>query len=504
MNLLTILLLIPGITLLLLLLLPAKKNAAIRNMAIAGAALQFLYTCFLAYNFIQAKGELSGDTLLFTQSFAWFEPLDIHFSYGLDGISLIMILLTSMVVFAGILVSGNIQQQSKEFYILMTLLGFGAYGFFIATDLFMLFFFLEIAVVPKYLLIGMYGSGARERNAMKLALMLMGGSALVFIGIVALYFFSGKISGNYTWNIQELALVHIPLQYQQWLYMLTFIGFGVFTALFPFHSWAPDGHSSAPTAASMFLAGVSMKLGGYGCLRVSTFLFPEAADQLSWIFIILASIAILYGAMVTLTQKDLKYMNAFSSVSHCGFVVLGIAMLTRTAIMGAVMQMVSHGIMTALFFGIIGMVYQRTHTRQINELGGILHQTPFIGSMFLIVGLCSLGLPGMSGFVSEMTVFVGSWERTGLFYRIATVIACASIVVTAVYILRAIGSVIWGSVRNEAVKKMVDATPSERVASILLATAIFLIGTCPFWVVRLIENDSLAIARRLLTQAFQY
>lgn len=501
MNLLTILLLIPALTLVLLFL--VRKPAVIRAVATTGGALQFLYTCFLAFCFVQAKGQVGADTLLFSESFNWFEPLHICFSYGLDGISLMMILLTSLVVFTGILVSGNIQEQTREFYILLTLLGFGAYGFFIATDLFMLFFFLEIAVIPKYLLIGIWGSGARERNAMKLALMLMGGSALVFIGIVMLYYFHGEVSGVYTWNLHELAGTRLPVQYQYPLYLLTFVGFGVFTALFPFHSWAPDGHSSAPTAASMFLAGVSMKLGGYGCLRVSTYLFPEAADKLSWIFIILASVAILYGAIVTLTQKDLKYMNAFSSVSHCGFVILGIAMLTRTAIMGAVMQMVSHGIMTALFFGVIGMIYQRTHTRQIHELGGVLQKAPFIGSVFLLVGLCSLGLPGMSGFVSEMTVFVGAWERTGVFYRVATLLACASIVVTAVYILRAVGSVLWGTVKSDAVKVMTDATPVEKLASVLLLAAIFLIGTCPFWVIRLIENDSLGIAGRLFTEALQ-
>lgn len=502
MNLLTILLLIPGITLVLLFLFRGQQ--VIRQIALAGGAIQFFYTCFLAYCFIQAKSQVGGDGLLFTQSFSWFEPLNICFSFGIDGISLIMILLTSLVVFTGILLSGSIQDQSKEFYILLTLLGFGAYGFFIATDLFMLFFFLEIAVIPKYLLIGIWGSGEREKNAMKLALTLMGGSALVFIGIVMLYFFNGEISGTYTWNLHELAQTHLPVEYQRPLYLLTFIGFGVFTALFPFHSWAPDGHSSAPTAASMFLAGVSMKLGGYGCLRVATYLFPDAADELSWIFIILSSCAIIYGAIITLTQKDLKYMNAFSSVSHCGFVVLGIAMFTRTSIMGAVMQMVSHGIMTALFFGVIGMVYQRTHTRKISELGGIMLQAPFIGSVFLIAGLCSLGLPGMSGFVSEMTIFVGAWERTGVFYRIATLMACASIVITAVYILRAVGSVIWGTVKSNSVKTMTDATSSERLASILLVVALFLIGTCPFWVVRLIESDSLIIARRLLTEAFQY
>lgn len=487
MDLLTILLLIPGITFVLLFL--VRGQTAIRGVATGGAAIQFLYTCFLTFCFIQARGGADGgEALLFTNSVAWFEPLHINFSYGIDGISLLMILLTSLVVLSGVLVSAQIRDLSREFYILLTLLGFGAYGFFIATDLFMLFFFLEIAVIPKYLLIGIWGTGAHEKNAMKLALMLTGGSALVFIGIVMLYYFNGETSEFYTWNLHELSQTHLPVLYQRPLYLLTFIGFGVFTALFPFHSWAPDGHSSAPTAASMFLAGVSMKLGGYGCLRVSTYLFPDAAAELSWIFIILASIAILYGAIVTLRQTDLKYMNAFSSVSHCGFVVLGIAMLTPTARMGAVMQMVSHGIMTALFFGVIGMIYQRTHTRQIKELGGVLKQAPFIGSVFLIAGLCSLGLPGMSGFVSEMTIFVGSWERTGLFYRVATLLACSSIVITAVYILRAVGSVVWGAVRSKAVLSMTDATPAERLASILLVAAIFLIGTCPFWVVSLINN----------------
>ncbi len=188
---------------------------------------------------------------------------------------------------------------------------------------------------------------------------------------------------------------------------LLFVGFGVFGALFPFHTWVPDGHSSAPTAGSMFLAGISMKLGGYGCLRVATYLMPEGAKEYSNIIIVLSTIAILYGAFATMMQKDLKYINAYSSVSHCGFVLLGIGMLTKTAMTGAVMQMVSHGLMTALFFAVIGMIYERTHTRQVNEMGGLLKVMPFITTVLFIVGLCSLGLPGLSGFVAEMTVFMG-------------------------------------------------------------------------------------------------
>jgi NADH-quinone oxidoreductase subunit M len=349
------------------------------------------------------------------------------------------------------------------------------------------------------LLIGIWGSGKKEYSAMKLALMLMGGSALVFLGILGIYLVSGMNGGTPSWDLHQIVSLHIPIEYQRVIYILTFTGFGVFTALFPFHTWAPDGHSSAPTAASMFLAGISMKLGGYGCLRIATYLMPEAASELSWIFIILASIAIFYGAFATMMQKDLKYMNAYSSVSHCGFVILGIAMLTRTAIMGAVMQMISHGIMTALFFAAIGMIYDRAHTRMAGDLGGMLKQMPFIGTAFMIAGLCSLGLPGFSGFVSEMTIFVGSWERTGIFYRVATILACASIVVTAVYILRAIGFAIWGTIKNKEFAMLKDASWNEKLASVLLVAGIVLIGVFPFLLTRLIAGDTLLIFDRIMS-----
>ena len=195
--------------------------------------------------------------------------------------------------------------------------------------------------------------------------------------------------------------MNIPIEAQRIFFPFAFIGFGVFTALFPFHTWVPDGHSSAPTAASMFLAGISMKLGGYGCLRMATYLMPQAAQEYAWIIVLLATIAIIYGAFATMMQTDLKYINAYSSVSHCGFVLLGIGMLTQTAVTGAVMQMVSHGLMTALFFAAIGMIYSRTHTRMVAQLGGIMKVMPFISTVFVIAGLCSLGLPGFSGFAFQ-------------------------------------------------------------------------------------------------------
>jgi NADH-quinone oxidoreductase subunit M len=247
----------------------------------------------------------------------------------------------------------------------------------------------------------------------------------------------------------------------------------------------------------MFLAGISMKLGGYGCLRVATYLMPEAAHHYAPVIILLSTIAIIYGAFATMMQKDLKYINAYSSVSHCGFVLLGIGMLTQTSINGAVLQMVSHGLMTALFFAAIGMIYSRTHTRDVQKLGGLLKVMPFISTIFVIAGLCSLGLPGFSGFVAEVTVFVGSWQYADRWYRLATILACASIVVTAVYILRAAGKTVMGPITDSHYGRLGDASWSERMAAGILITGIVAIGIAPFWIYHLINPGTEFIVRQL-------
>jgi NADH-quinone oxidoreductase subunit M len=391
-----------------------------------------------------------------------------------------------------VLVSWEIDRMGKEFFVLLLLLSAGAYGFFLSLDLFTLFFFLEVSVIPKFLLIGIWGSGKKEYSAMKLALMLMAGSAMVFVGLLGLYY----SSGSFDWL--AISHMHLPVGVQRVWFPFLFVGFGIFTALFPFHTWVPDGHSSAPTAASMFLAGISMKLGGYGCLRVAVFLMPEAAREYSPVIILLATIAIVYGAFATMMQKDLKYINAYSSISHCGFILLGIGMLTRTAITGAVMQMISHGLMTALFFAAIGMIYDRTHTRLVERLGGLLKIMPFISTVFVIAGLCSLGLPGLSGFVAEITVFMGSWQRTGGMYRLATVLACASIVITAVYILRATGQTIMGPVKDPQYNGLTDATWNERLAGVLLVGGILAIGVAPYWLTELLAPGVSAIMDHVL------
>src|SRR5258708_4156561 len=434
---LNLLLILPLITSLIILF--CKGLRPVRVVAATGAFLQVTLGFALLYFYWKERSSGNTALMLFGEDHIWYAPLHIHYHTGVDGISVAMILLTSFIVLAGVLVSWNTEKLSREFFFLLYLLSVGAYGFFISLDLFTLFFFLELAVIPKFMLIGIWGTGQKEYSAMKLALMLMAGSALVFVGLMGIYFHSSTGDGTPSFDVLRIAQMNISTETQKIFFAFAFIGFGIFAALFHVHTWVPDGHSSAPTAASMFLAGISMKLGGYGCLRVATFLMPEAAHYYSWVIVLLSAIAILYGAFATMMQTDLKYINAYSSISHCGFVLLGIGMLTKTAITGAVMQMVSHGLMTALFFACIGMIYDRTHTRMVAKLGGLLKMMPFISTAFVLAGLCSLGLPGFSGFVAEGTVFMGSWQHAEDFYRLGTIVACTSIVFTSVYFLKAEG-----------------------------------------------------------------
>jgi NADH-quinone oxidoreductase subunit M len=359
--------------------------------------------------------------------------------------------------------------------------------------MFAMFMFYEIALIPMYLLIGVWGSGKKEYSAMKLTLMLMGGSAFLMCGIFGIYFDSGAS----TMNILDIAKNGVALDNQYLWFPMTFVGFGVLGALFPFHTWSPDGHASAPTAVSMLHAGVLMKLGGYGCFRIAMYLMPQAAHELGWIFLILTGISVVYGAFSACVQTDLKYINAYSSVSHCGLVLFAILMMNETACTGAVLQMLSHGLMTALFFALIGFIYGRTHTRDIRELSGLMRIMPFLSICYVIAGLANLGLPGLSGFVAEMTIFVGSFENTGVFYTTLTVIACTSIVVTAVYILRLVGKILYGTCTNEHHLHLTDATWDERFSVICLIACVAALGIAPLWVSNLIGDGVAPIINQL-------
>ncbi len=458
----------------------AKGQSQVRTLAAVGMGLQLLLSIYLLYAFLTARADGNTDIVLYYQQFEWYPTLHISFDIGVDGISVAMILLTSIVIVAGVFASWEVENLFKEFFVSLIILVTGVYGFFITLDIFVMFLFFELAVIPMYLLIGLWGSGRKEYAAMKLTLMLMGASALLTVGILGIYFYS-DVNGQHSFNILELSKQHFSMEMQRIFFPMTFIGFGVIGALFPFHTWSPDGHSSAPTAVSMLHAGVLMKLGGYGCLKVAIYLMPEGAQEMSWIFLILTSISVIYGALGTIMQTDLKYINAYSSVSHCGLVLFALLMHNKTATDGAVLQMISHGLMTALFFALIGMLYSRTHTRIVSEMGGLMKVLPFFSACYVIAGLASLGLPGLSGFVAEMTIFVGAFQHPDMFHRVILVIAVASIVVTAVYILRVIGGLLMGPIKNEHYNDLPSAKWPEKIATISLITAIAIIGIAPLW-----------------------
>ena len=480
-NILIYFVIVPLLTLLGLALCQNKGIKAIRTVAATGATVLVAMAVYLVVYFLQERGAGNDAQMLLTDSWCWYAPLNINLALGVDGVSVVMILLSAFIVFAGVFASWEINPLPRQFFMWFFLLSIGVFGFFISVDLFTMFMFYEVALIPMYLLIGVWGSGNKNYSAMKLTLMLMGGSAFLMLSILGIYYHSSA-DGNLTMNLLEVAQNNaIPHEWQLYLFPMAFVGFGVLGAMFPFHTWSPDGHASAPTAVSMLHAGVLMKLGGYGCFRIAIYLMPYAATELGWIFLTLTGISIVYGAFSACVQTDLKYINAYSSVSHCGMVLFALCMVTQTAITGAVIQMLSHGLMTALFFAVIGMIYHRAGTRDVRYLGGLMKVVPFLAVSYVVAGLANLGLPGFSGFVAEMTIFVGSFQNADTFHRVCTIVACTSIVVTAVYILRVVGKILFQKIPNPEFLKLTDATWDERLAVGGLIFCVAGLGTAPFW-----------------------
>ena len=421
----------------LVMLLPRNAKNLIRWTAlltgVAGLAVAlnayFIYNASFA-NQIKETGSGFWDII----KVPWIPALGTYYHLAVDGINFPLVVLNGFVCVTGILFSWNIEERVKEFFaFFLTLIG-AVYGVFMAMDLFVLFVFYELAIIPKYFIIAIWGSTRKEYGAMKLVLYSFVGSALVFIGVLAAYF----AAGLGTFDILELAKHPIAGPVQVWVFPLIFVGFGVLAGMWPFHTWAPTGHVAAPTAASMLLAGVVMKLGAYGCLRAAMLLFPAGFEHWRWVIAWLAVIAIVYGAAVALVQKDFKFIIGYSSVSHMGFVILGLATLNVTGMSGAVLQMFSHGVVASLLFAVVGrMIYDRTHTRQLDELGGLRKALPFAFWTFLIGGTASMGLPGFSGFVAEIQVLIGAFQMSPWLAAGAAV----SIAITAAYILLALHKV---------------------------------------------------------------
>ncbi len=485
---LTVIFLLPLLSVLLLLFVPGDNHRAIRLVSFVPPAVSFVLSIlvFFAYDF--KKGGMQ-----FVEKHEWISSIGINYFMGATGINVSLILLTGFIITAGILASWGLTYRPKEFFMLLLTLTTGVFGVFSAYNLFLFFLFYEIAVLPMYLLIGIWGTGDREYSAMKLTLYLLVGSALILAGILGLFFAGGEALGEYTFDFDRLLTAAFPVTFQKIFFPILFVGFGSLAALWPFHTWSPDGHASAPTAVSMLHAGVLMKLGAYGCLVVAVWLLPEGAKFWLPLVALLTVVNIVYGSLGATAQKDLKYIVAYSSVSHMGIVLLGIAAAKNSlALSGAVLQMVSHGIMTGLFFALVGMIYGRTKTRIITQMRGLAKKMPALAAFFIITGLCSLGLPGLSGFVAEITTFLGAFRV----YPVITIITITGIVVTAFYVLRVVQVVFFGPL-DEKYTDLKDANKIEFSALLILMIFIVVVGFYPFYMMKVIHSAVVPISAAL-------
>ena len=473
---LSVIIFTPILTGMLLLLIPGERKDEIRVAALASAAFALILSIWVYFAYDVTLGGYQ-----FVEHYNWLPQFGISFYVGVDGINAPLVLLTGVVMFTGVLISWKIDDRPREFFAFLFILATGVFGVFVALDLFMLFFFYEIAVFPMYLLIAIWGwKVTREYAAMKLTLYLFIGSVIALVGALAMYF----TSGLGTFDMVALEGAGFPVAFQQFWFPFVCIGFAILGGIFPFHNWSPDGHVAAPTAVSMFHAGVLMKLGAFAALRVGIMLLPEGAKFWMPVVILLALVNVVYGAFIASVQTDFKYVIGFSSVSHMGLVMMGFATLTPEGFLGAGLQMFSHGVMTALFFAVVGMIYDQAHTREIPQLGGMRYIMPLATGAFIVGGLVSMGMPGFSGFVAEFPIFMGVWRVQPWI----AIVASISIVITAGYIIRIIGNVFFGKVPAEFEGHVHDVSALDKVALVLLSAILIVVGVYPPIMVPLVQS----------------
>ncbi len=457
----------PIVTALILLLYKPEWKKAIRWTALAAGmfALALSFWVYFGYDKLVAGYQ-------FIEKYDWMPILGISLHFGVDGMSVPLVLLTGIVMVTGVMISWGIDDRPREFFAFLFILASGVFGVFTSLDLFMLFFFYEIAVFPMYLLIAIWGwIKTREYAAMKLTLYLFIGSVISLVGALVMYW----TSGQQTFNMLVLETANFTPAFQKTWFLPVFLGFAILGGIFPFHNWSPDGHVAAPTAVSMFHAGVLMKLGAFAALRVGIMLLPEGARFWAPLIMGLALVNIVYGAFIASVQTDFKYVIGFSSVSHMGLVAMGFATLNANGMIGAGVQMFSHGVMTALFFAAVGMVYDRAHTREIPRLGGMIRVLPLVGIGVIVGSLVSMGMPGFSGFVAEFPIFMGIWQVNWL----VAVIAAISIIVTAGYVLRVVLKVFFGNMPDEFEGHMHPINLLDTIALLVLMALMIGIGIFP-------------------------
>lgn len=478
-------LIVPTIGVLLILFCKPEQKTAIRVISVISTGITLLLSILLMITYDRQTGGYQ-----FMEFIPWIPQWGINYILAVDGLSIPLVFLNAIAIFTGVLASWYIEDRTKEFYALLIFLATGVFGVFMTQDLFFFAIFYEVAVLPMYLLIAIWGSGKnREYAAFKLTLMLFFGSAFVMGGILYLY----KAAGLNTFNLMELKrLAQYPKEIQKILFLLFFIGFGSIVPSFPMHTWSPEGHACAPTAVSMLHAGVLMKLGGYGLLRIAIPLLPSGLHDWALLMMALSMCNIVYGAFTAIAQDDMKFMVGFSSVSHMGMVLFGISTMTLTGINGAAFQMFAHGLVTALYFSSIGVMYNKTHTRMISELGGIANVMPRAAFFFAIAGMAGLGLPGFAPFVAELMVFIAGVNK----YPMYGIIAVISVVVTAFYIIRCIQRTYFGST-NPKWQDLKDATNFEVVPLVILVIALFVFGMYPRLILDLMQMETKNIIAKL-------
>jgi NADH-quinone oxidoreductase subunit M len=496
-----------------ILMLPKERGENARMIGLAAMILNLLLTLYVYVYYHQhlpVAGTRWADTLYFLEEYTWIPSIGINYILGVDGLSATLILLTSIVGLGGVLISWSIDDRPREFYAFFMLLVAGVQGVFVAVDSFLLFFFYELAVLPMYVMIVIWGwRERREYAAMKLTLYLLIGSFISFIALIVLYFQLPQQGLPLTFDLRVWSEAQFPFNVQMIWFMPLFIGFAVLAGLWPFHNWSPDGHVAAPTAVSMIHAGVLMKLGAYASMRVGIQVLPQGAVYWMPFIILLTLVNVLYGSLVAMRQRDMKYLIGYSSVSHMGLVTMGMAAMTLTGFVGAGIQMVSHGIMTALFFSVVGMIYDRTHTRNMDDLSGMRNALPWLVIPFIIGGLVSMGMPGLSGFRAEFPIFIGVWSGTSIdlsgvfslnpssYYNWIALLAVFGIIITAAYILRAVGTVFFGTYEGEKWHDMRPLLPIDKLALIGFSVILILIGVLPMVIAPIVESGMLPVVARV-------
>ena len=511
---LSIIALSPVLFAILILLLPKDRGENARMLGLAAMVLGLvlsLYVYISTYQTIPPAGTPWSESLQFLEEYSWVPSIGLNYIVGVDGLSATLVLLTSIVGLGGVLISWGIDDRPREFYAFFMLLVAGVQGVFVAVDGFLLFFFYELAVLPMYVMIVVWGwKVTREYAAMKLTLYLLIGSFISFIAFLVLYF--TPVEGGEalrTFDLRIWSEATFPWDIQRIWFMPLFIGFGILAGLWPFHNWSPDGHVAAPTAVSMIHAGVLMKLGAYASMRVGIQLLPEGAVYWLPFIIILTLVNVVYGSFIAMRQKDMKYLIGYSSVSHMGLVSMGFAAMTLVGFTGAGIQMVSHGIMTALFFSVVGMIYDRAHTRDMDELSGMRRVLPWTVVAFIIGGLVSMGMPGLSGFLAEFPIFLGVWEGRGIdltavfglnpsnYYGLVAIIGILGIIITAAYILRAIHSVFFGEYEGDRWHDMRPLLSIDKFVLLMFSIILIVIGIFPVVIAPIVESGMEPVVARL-------